>query len=117
MPPSASWTCSSRRRAGDIEWRRALRPNALRGWPTAPKIDAHRAGLAARRRAAVRLAHGDEQRVKFLEERGIGRQVSLNERARLLVAGTRADATIAGQDASGVQLGVDHPADSRAEQE
>src|SRR2546428_9365192 len=98
MPPSASGTCSSRRRAGDIEWRRALRPNALRGWPTAPKIDAHRAGLAARRRAAVRLADGDEQRVKFVEERGIGRQVNLDECARLLLAGPPGGETIARQE-------------------
>src|SRR5439155_24360033 len=113
-PPSA-WSRSSPSRGARPEapaagprGRRAL--SGSRSTPT--KILPKRARLAAGRRAAIRLSDGNEQGVKLVEERGIGRQVRLQPGAGFLVRRVRGNRAVAGQDAPGVRVrDEDGPAD------
>src|SRR5262245_49037711 len=83
---------------------------------TSTEIDADRTGLAVRCRAAVRLSEGNEQRVEFVEERGIGRQVSFDEGARLLVTGLAPGETMSSQNPPRIGIGDEDGPAGRVEQ-
>jgi len=55
--------------------------------------------------------------VKFVEERGIGRQVSFDEGPRLLVARSPADEAMSSQHAPRVRVGDEHRATGGVEQD
>lgn len=81
------------------------------------EVEGQGAALAARQRATVRLADGDEQRVKLVEERGIGRQVALHEGPDRLVAGIAGKQAVAGQDPPGIRVGNEHWPAGRVEED
>src|SRR5206468_3336667 len=83
----------------------------------AGQIAAERAGGAERDRAAVRLAHGDEERVQLVEERRIGRQVRLHELARGLVVRGPRQQPVPRQDAARVGIRDEDGATGGVEQD
>src|SRR5207247_2140944 len=72
---------------------------------------------AERDRAAVRLAHGDEERVQLVEERRIGRQVRLHELARGLVVRGPRQQPVTRQDAARVGIRDEDGATGGVEQD
>src|SRR5256712_12580869 len=102
-PRSAS-SLSSGTSADD---RPSARARSTRGGP-APEIRAQRAVVAVRYGAAVRLADSHEQRVKLVEQAGIGRQVCLEPRAGLFVTRRWADQTVASENAPRIGVGDEH---------
>src|SRR5262249_59815643 len=85
-----------------------LHADDLARWSSSTKIEPQRATVAERRRAAVRLADGDEQGVKLVEQRGVRREMRLHEGARVLVARDRADQAMPRQYTPGVRVGDEH---------
>jgi hypothetical protein len=65
----------------------------------------------------VRLAGGHEERVKLVEQRGIGRQVPLDEGAHLLVPGPLRHEPVTGEHAPRVGVGDEDRATSGIEQD
>src|SRR5262249_60881122 len=68
-------------------------------------IAPERALEAERNGAAIRLADPHEERVQLVEQRWIGRKVTLDERAGRLVIGACRKQTMARQHAAGVGVG------------
>src|SRR5438128_125096 len=93
----------------------ATTPSA--GRRPAAEIEAEGAALAAWRRPAVRLAHTDEERVILVEQSGIGWQVCLDERARLVVARPAAEQAVTHEHAARVGVGHEDRTRGRVEQD
>src|ERR1051325_10321875 len=87
----------------------------MRGGPAA-EVAAQGTFGAVRRRATERLAHRHDERVQLVEERGIGRQVLLEERARLVVAGGGPQQAMPDEHAARVRVGNGYGTPRRVEE-
>lgn len=82
----------------------------------AAEVETQGATLTARLRTAVCLGHRDQQGVELVEQGGIRRQVTLQERPRVLIAHAGAEEPMARQHPAGVGVGHKHRSPRRIEE-